>query len=358
MALHGDLTSIPLPELLQWLDGARKSGALTLAWEGGERKLFIEQGHVVAAALPGFRERIARLLATLGEGEAGQVLAAFAEMGDGEDAEARFAARGLHLRAVRELVRDELLGAVVDLTLAGRGQFHWTEDGDRTQDLWAPAELGLRELLFESLRWMDEQPEVDRALPFDSLTVRARRGVLPPAAFLPRVLVRACGQGQHLGKLRLTVGSPRSAINRRLYELMRANLVEVEGAPRLEADPVADMLEKGAVLVREAQYDAAGLICSSLLASDPADRRVREFARLVLLEHVAALYAELPPVAVAVLVQSGEALSLLKPEERQVAGLVNGSWDVSTLVLASPVRELDTLRILAKLVRLGLLHVG
>ncbi|HZI13410.1 MAG TPA: hypothetical protein VE153_23725, partial [Myxococcus sp.] len=113
--------------------------------------------------------------------------------------------------------------------------------------------------------------------------------------------------------------------------------------------------EKGAVLVREGQYDAAELVCSSLLASDPADRRVREFARMVQSEHVAALYAELPPLAVPVLTPDPEAQALLKPEERQVVGLINGTWDVSTLVLASPARELETLKTLAKLVRMGLL---
>ncbi len=57
------------------------------------------------------------------------------------------------------------------------------------------------------------------------------------------------------------------------------------------------------------------------------------------------------------MVHDPEAMALLKPEERQIAGLVNGSWDVSTLVLASPARELDTLRTLAKLVRMGLVQL-
>ncbi len=52
MAFHGDFSSYPLPELLQWLDGARKTGALQLSWEGGERKLFILSGQVVATAAP------------------------------------------------------------------------------------------------------------------------------------------------------------------------------------------------------------------------------------------------------------------------------------------------------------------
>ena len=76
----------------------------------------------------------------------------------------------------------------------------------------------------------------------------------------------------------------------------------------------------------------------SLLASDPADRRVREFARMVQREHVAALYRELPPSGVPEPVQDPEAHGAAQPEERHMAGLVNGGWDVSTLVLASQPR--------------------
>ena len=73
-------------------------------------------------------------------------------------------------------------------------------------------------------------------------------------------------------------------------------------------------------------------------------------------EHTAALYNELPPIFVPVLGPDLSLLQGLRPEERQVASLVNGQWDVSTIVLASHARELETLKALAKLQRMGLLQ--
>jgi Domain of unknown function (DUF4388) len=355
MALHGDLFSFPLPELLQWLDGSRKTGTLQVSWEGGQRQLFVLSGQVVATASLGQRERIARLLELTGLSTGARVLTAFASLQSAGDAERVFAAAGMEARWVRELARDELLAATADLIHAGDGQFHWTEDADLSEEEWTPAEMGMRELLFESLRWVDEQPDVEKTLPADSLQVRAlaKPGAKTPT--LQRAVLQLCATPQSLGRLRLALGLSRTAVTRRIYELRRVKLVAVDGAPQLEADPISDMLEKGAVLVREGQYDAAALVASSLLASDPSDRRVREFARLVQQEHVAALYAELPPLSVPQLLHDPGALALLKPEERQIASLVNGQWDVSTVVLASPSRELDTLRTLAKLTRLGLL---
>ena len=52
-----------------------------------------------------------------------------------------------------------------------------------------------------------------------------------------------------------------------------------------------------------------------------------------------------------------QALSLLRPEERHLLSMVNGTWDISTLVLASQGRELDTLKLLTKLLRMGLVQV-
>jgi hypothetical protein len=359
MALHRDFSSFPLPELLQWLDSSRKTGTLQLlSWEGGERKLFLLSGQVLAMANEGLWGRVARVLSLAKLADGASVLTAFKALPPGgEELDSVFRANKVEPKFVRELAREELFGSMVDQTRAGHGAFHWTEDMDRQGEEWAPCEMSLRELLFESLRWVDEQPDVERTLPGDALTVRARVQPSPRQPLMHRILLSMCGGGQNLGRLRLSLGMSRSSTTRRVFELLRAKQVEVEGAPEVVVDPVTDMLEKGAVLVREGQFDAAELVGSSLLTSDPSDRRVREFARMAQSEHVASLYAELPPLAVPVLVPDPEAQALLKPEERQVAGLINGTWDVSTLVLASPARELETLKTLAKLVRMGLLRV-
>jgi len=268
--------------------------------------------------------------------------------------EAGFAGQGLTAAACMELAQADLLGAVADLTQAGGGSFHWTEDSDRTGEEWAPLALSLRELLFESLRWVDEAPDVERTLPSDSLLVHART---PPAEHLPvlsRVVLQLSQEGVSLARLRLALGLSRAATHRRVFDLLRQKLVEEDGAAPPEADPIADMLGKGAVLVHERQYEAAGLVASSLLASDPMDRRVREFARMVEREHIAALYEELPPLCVLAPRADAEGRTLLRPEDRHLLTLVNGVWDGSTVVLACQARELDTLRALARLVRMGL----
>ncbi|MHB8873561.1 MAG: DUF4388 domain-containing protein [Myxococcaceae bacterium] len=356
MAFHGDLFSYPLPELLQWIDASRKTGTLQLTWEAGERKLFVLGGQLVATSSGALWERIARTLELGGLAKGQAVLAAFADMRDTGIVDAPFETRGLDPAMGVELAREELFGAVADLTLAQGGTFHWTEDADRGGDEWVTVEADLRHLLFESMRWLDEQPDIEKVLPLDSMTVRSLARPTPQMPLLHRVILSVCEHGQNLGKLRLAMGVSRSATTRRVFDLLRLKKVEVEGAPLVDIDPISDMLEKGAVLVRERQFEAAGMVFQALLASDPSDRRVREFTRMVEREHVAALYRELPPLFVPELVDDADALSLLRPEERHVASLLNGRWDISTVVLASQNRELETLKCLAKLNRKGLLR--
>src|SRR6218665_856104 len=221
MALHGDFSSFPLPELLQWLDSSRKTGTLQLlSWEGGERSLFLLSGQVLAVANEGLRGRVARVLALAKLADGAAVLAALKALPpNDEELESVFQAHHVDPRLVRDLVREEMLGSMADQTRGGHGAFHWTEDLDRSGEEWAPCEMGLRELLFESLRWVDEQPDVDRVLPGDALTVRS---LVPPSSRQPlmhRILLTMCVGGQNLGRLRLSLGLSRSSTSPPLVHL-------------------------------------------------------------------------------------------------------------------------------------------
>ncbi len=77
---------------------------------------------------------------------------------------------------------------------------------------------------------------------------------------------------------------------------------------------------------------------------------------------MATLYEELSPVAVPVFL--GGAASMESPAgrrltftDREVAARVNGSWDVASIALSCPLREVETLKSIRKLVRLGLIDL-
>lgn len=346
MAFHGDFSSYPLPDLLQWLDSSRKTGALSLSWEASQRKVFMLSGQIIAAAAPGLWERISRVMEHTGDvrGDAClQALRRAQSQGFAVDA------------AVRQIAEEELIGSLVDLTPSS-GSFHWTEDSDRGEDEWLSLELPLRHVLFETLRRMDEVRDVERALPHEQLVLHTAAGAKPAHA-LQRAIAHVVETDDEvtLSRIRLALGLPRSVVARAVFDMLRAGRAVVMGAAPVEVDPIADMLEKGAVLLRERQFDAAALVFASLLQSDPGDRRVREFARLVEREHVAALYRELPPVTRCQVTQDPALLAPLRQEERSIVRCFETGWDLSAVVLGSTQRELDTLKTVNRLVRMGVL---
>jgi hypothetical protein len=350
MAFHGDCSSYPVPELLQWLDASRKTGALHLTWDAGERKLFLLGGQVVATAAQGLYERIARVLDVGQEFQGVQVVAAL---------KAGQVTSGAMLTAVRQVAEEDLINALADATATQGGRFHWTEDPDRGEDEWVSLELPLRHAVFESIKRLDEASDVERLLPDDT---RVLRIVPSPASSqtLDRVIVKVVSRegSLSLGRLWLALGLPRTLVGRTVFDLVRAGRLTVEGAQAPQQDPVADMLEQGAILLRERQFDAAALVFMTLLKSDPQDRRVREFARMVEREHVASLYREIPPVARLDVNELPELMQALRPEERQLVSQARAGLDVSAIVLASGQREVDALKLLHKLVRQGVLAVN
>src|SRR3712207_2781097 len=93
MAFHGDFSSYSLPDLLQWLDGSRKSGALETSWDGGSRKLFLDNGKVIATSSGGLWERLARHLALARMASGDQVIAGLQQMQAHVPPELAFAGR-------------------------------------------------------------------------------------------------------------------------------------------------------------------------------------------------------------------------------------------------------------------------
>lgn len=346
MAFHGDLSSYPIPDLLQWLDASRKTGALTLSWDAGQRKIFLLTGQIVATAAPGLWERLARVMEQGGEARGERVLALLKR---GQATEPAVTT------AVRQIAEEDLIGSFIDLTDAHGGRFHWTEDPDRGEDEWVSMELPLRHVVFEALRRVDEAHEVERVFPHDHLVVRPVEGAIPPSHALGRAVLRLAAKepAMTLSRVWLALGVSRGVVTRAVYDLLRTERVSVDGARSPEADPIAEMLEKGAVLLRERQFDAAALVFATLMQRDPGDRRVREFARMVEREHVASLYREIAPVTVFDASTDPQVLAALRPDERNLVGQLQSGWDVSAVVLASPQRELDTLKAIHKLVRQG-----
>jgi len=329
--LQGDLATYPLADLLQWLDQSRRSGVIEI--DTGEGAPFWIQFHdrrIVACARPGEPAGLGTL------------------------------AGWQHSELPEALWPEACADRIVDLFLA-RGQGHFTLADDAAGfDEGVPVDLGLGQMTLEGLRRLDEWPGLDRRYPSESALLCADQGGRPRTPG-QRALLEAARRRVSIAEARLALAVSRPAILRRIEALRELGFAHVEGVAA-HADPVSRLVDQAQALVVERQFDEAAIVFKSLLAADPSDRRVRVLLREAEREQVAALYEELSPMAVPLLL--GGAASLETPAgrrlgaiDREVAGRVHGRWDVASIALACPLREVATLKALRKLLRLGLIDL-
>jgi hypothetical protein len=326
--LQGDLATLPLPDLFQWVDNARRSGVIEI--EPGDGPPFwveVRDRRVVAAARPPPAAGLASL--------SGWTLP--------------MAPESLWPEAAHDRLVDLFLGP-------GVGRFSYVEDAGGFDD-GVPLDIPVNQLTLEGLRRLDEWPRLDRSYPGEGALLHADGGGPARSPGLTAVL-EAARRRLSLAETRLALMLSRPALLRRVEALREAGLAHVEGAAA-QADPIARLIDQAQALVRERQFDEAAHVFKSLLAADPSDRRVRHLLREAEREQLAALYEELSPMAVPVLLGGPASLDSpagrrLGSTDREVAERVNGRWDVASIALACPLREVETLKALRKLIRLGL----
>jgi hypothetical protein len=330
--LQGDLVTFPLPDLFQWIDQGRRSGVVEIdTGEGSPFWLEVRDRRIVAACRPPLSQ------ASLGR------LAGWAPA---EPAEERWP----------ESVADRL----VDLFLGPPGgRFALVDDPAGFEDGVA-LDLGVGQMTLEGLRRLDEWPDLDRRYPSEAALLCADSPSRPRSS-AQRALLEAARRRLSIAEARLALQLSRPAALRRIEALREQGLAHVEGVAA-RADPVSALVDQAQALVVERQFDEAAIVFKSLLAADPSDRRVRTLLREAEREQVATLYEELSPVAVPVLLGGPSSMESaagrrLGFADREVAARVNGSWDVASIALSCPLREVETLKSIRKLVRLGLVDL-
>lgn len=357
MSLHGEFKTFPLPDLLQWLENSRKSGRLIVTSGGGEKLFLLAPEGIARYGAVGLYERLARIFQLLGVlDEPGGVMAVGAALA-GSRCEDAFEAAGVSPDLVRELARDDAMQTATDLFEDAQASFHFADEVDEEGEETAAVGLPLREMLYEAARRADEAGPAAKQIGSDASLLFPTGKTAPAPKGLAAAALAAVGPGATVGSVRLALGLSSTGASRILFELWRDGLLRRDGAEAPRHDPLTVMLAQGEQLLKQGHYEAAALVFNSLLAADPSDRRVREFARAVEREHVDVLYRKLVPMAVPKMVAAEAALTALRQDERIVAAMVNDRWDVSTLVLASPMRELQTLRALERMVELGFLSL-
>lgn len=310
-----------LADVLQWVDSSCARALVSLERPGGGNTwLYAEDRMVVAASAPLARGQLAT---------------------DGTPA-----APGPGLLA-------STFETLLDLFLSSEGKFELFEGAEKPPDA-VPVDRPVQFLVMEGLRHLDEWPRLAETYPRDEARLAATDAPVGDLDAVQSAIYRLSLDAPTLAEARLVLGVSRAALLRRVDELRQRGLVDVEGTPH-GPDLEGSLFEQSRVLLRERQYAEAAHVFRSLLATNPSDVRARRLLAEAERLQVEAAYERFSPTDIVSQVAGMDAK--LRGADQAVIECLTRPRSVAVLVLVSPLRELETLSALQRLVERGVIAV-
>ena len=360
-----------LPDLLQWLAGAGKTGPLHLTNGRFRKDIHFRDGVIVASSSDDPREFL------------GQFLLAHRKITEEQLRKAMESQRstgvmlGKILIMVGALDEDELRKmlalkaeeSLFNLFLWKQGSFTF-EDGEIEADLEFPLALKVEDVLMEGLRRYDElQVILDAFAPGESVLERTDAPLpqkLADSSEVRRLLDVVDGK-RNLTDLCLELHAPEFRVSRIAYELYRVKCLRLvqtsstggdDGHHGLSAD---ELVARATRLLDRQKFEKALQLLADAVQLRPSDLAMRQAlddAEQRFVERAHQHY--LPPDQVPKLERGLEQMTEenLTPQEVFLATRINGTWTVKDIITVSPMREVETLLVLKRLRERGLISLG
>jgi len=364
MSLSGNLRTMDLAELLQWVTLGRKTGSLTFVREKVKNYIFFKDGKIISSRSNEPTKQIGHYLLFQGKITESQLKRAL---------EIQLQTR-VHLgkilvqegRITREEVEKALVGrteeVIYDLFLWQEGLFHFTAGGYNLDELIL-IDIDINAVIFEGVRRKDEWVRIREVFPSNNVVLGILKEVdLKRMEFSPlqKKLLFLVNVGKPITQIILELHGSDFRVNFELFQLYEMGVIdvkEVKDTPPKEKDP-AQLFEQGKELMVNHKYRDAIAVFQEVLRLDPqnmwADERIEKAEQAICQE----IYNNSIPIdKVPQFAVPADELTKcnLSHQEGFVASRINGTWDVRSIVMLSPLRELEILQILDKLIKMNLI---
>jgi hypothetical protein len=364
-SLAGNLVTMPLPDVLQWIGTGRKTGTLQLLRRSVEKRLFFREGHLISSWSNHPRDRFGQFLlrdrrlteqqlfdALLRQESEGRLLGVIL-VEDGV----------LTATELRRLLQIKAEESTYDAFLWAEGKFEF-RDNELPNEIAVHIDLNVTELVLEGIRRVDDWARIRQTLPHD----RVRFNVPEPRARTVSVVddqvLELAASGMSLAEIALEMRRSEYETAAILFKLHERRLLTVIGAglPSTEADMVgmiSDVLRRAQDRFDHRDYAAAAREFEEVLRLDPINQNAKK--ALLSLAELRTSAEEPPPEVtlddVPVLARAlvGLTQESLDPREGFVLSRINGEWSVRSILGICPIPENDALEILARLLNRGLI---
>lgn len=367
MSLTGNLETMPLPDILQFLGLGRKTGVLSVDGPAGRKQLVVEEGQAVFCSTSGPKEYLgAHLLARTRLTEADLERAFRLQRETGSRLGQILVDEGLLSEAeVAMVLHQKIADSIYELFWWTSGRFEFEERPLQSADVPVRVSLGWQDLVMEGARRSDEMARLREAIPDDHARLLARPAGYPPG--FPRTtgdrkLLDCVQQNMTVTEICARFHASDFDILTRLAALVSERILEVDQDSVEEARPLGreEMLRCGTQLMERGHLVEALEVfrdANKRFFDDPAMTEGLRTCESRLRRHFVHATGDLAAVPSLKVSLEDLARAPLSAKQGFVASRVNGSWSVRSIAQICPFDELEVLCILDSLARQGIVDM-
>ncbi len=364
MSLSGNLKTMDLAELLQWVTLGRKNGSLVFIRNKVKNYIYFRDGRIVSSRSNEPTKQLGHFLLFQGKISETQLKRAL----DLQQAHHHHLGKILVQEGyigqeeVEKALVDRTQEVIYDLFLWDDGYFHFASSGYNLEDLIL-INLDINSILFEGVRRKDEYARIREVFPSNDVLLSLRPGADPKLLSLTplqKKLLFLVTRGKTISEMILEMHGSDFLVNNELFHLYDKGVLEVQAVlemPAAQQDP-ANLIDRGVELMEAKKYREAIAVFQEVQRLDPritsVDHHMEQAERALCQE----IYAgSISPNKVPFFLVPETSLTRynLTHQEGFVASRINGSWDLKSIVMLSPLREVEILQIVEKLLKMKLI---
>ncbi|HVT18796.1 MAG TPA: DUF4388 domain-containing protein [Thermoanaerobaculia bacterium] len=395
MGIVGNLQTMQLEELLQWLSQSQKTGTLEISSGKVEKKIFFKDGRILSSSSTKPEEYLGHFLVSQG-------LISEMELAKAIELQQKtrtllgkilVTAGALRENDLHRMLRFKAEESIYDIFSWKEADFRFVEDA-LPETAMVPMSLDVTAIVMEGVQRIDEWKRIRQLIPTqDVIPVTLAELDLAIARPAERRILELIDDQRTVEEIRLETHSSEYHVCRILFEQHRQGYIKLirprwsqpppaEEAPapsgRASGAPAAapaagtgqgapgslgtaPLIEAARRFMAQETYEAALRHLRAARSLDPDDREVQEEAAKgekkirEELERAGIRLDSVPRLAASLEQLSSAKLS---PQEGFMLTRITGSYDIQSIIKITPMPQLDAMMVFWKLARAGHIQVA
>ena len=361
--IQGNLATMSVSDLLQFLAVGRKSGKLRFDRAKIVKEVYLEGGLIIGATSNDPKEYLGQLLIHYGKLDEQKLRAALQVQREsgGRLGEILVATGVLPQEDVLQILRIRTLDIIYDLFLWEDAHFE-LYDNEGPPDYFIRIEVPTTKVIMDGVYRIDEWKRYRALIPSDRALLELGAGWTSQlnASKDVRQVLYFVEKQMSVAEISYNMHASPFHVYGLLYDLVNQGIARVAGeAPENFQPPqvpvqetIPNLLAIARTQIAAGNPEAAVATIQSILEKEPSNIEARTLLATEEEALVEQLYAApLLPNAVPRLLMSEAGLTQqpLAPQEAFVLSRINGEWDVKSILSICPFREVDSLRMIKAL---------